>query len=465
MASAIVRRYSSLRRNSLETQGYLPHYRLRSFAHVRHNPPIFGTPAGPEVLRGPACHSEMRHMKKRLTDRFVQTAAPPTSGREVYIDIAAPGLELRVSSHGGKSWSIRYRPRGGERKRMTYGSYPAISLGEARARAKEIAAAAARGVDLPNAEERKREEQRKAAKRPQTFGDLLDQYVERYCKPNQRKWKLVERMFEAHVKPAIGKRLLTELRRADLVELLDDLQNEKGLRAQVNRVRSQVVAALNWAVEHEYLDANPAAAVKKRKIEASRDRVLSSDELRAIWRAADALSEPSKSLVKAWILTGQRRDEVRCMTWSEVALDRALWTLPAGRNKGKRDHEIPLSAAMVALLGKPRPGRPVFTTDGQKPYAGQKRLKAILDRESGVTSWTFHDFRRTASTGMAALHIPQDTIDRVLNHAKGTLAGTYNRHEYLNEKRRALEAWTEHVAFIVGNAREVANVVELRTGT
>ncbi len=404
-------------------------------------------------------------MKKRLTDRFVQSVAPPAAGRAVYIDTEAPGLELRVSAHGGKSWSIRYRPKSGERKRTTYGAYPAISLAEARARAKEIAAAAARGIDLPDAEEREREEQRKDAKRPQTFGDLLDQYVDGHCKPNQRKWKLVERMFDAHVKPAVGKRPLTELRRADLVELLDDLQNEKGLRAQVNRVRSQVVAALNWGVEREYLDANPAAAVKKRKIEASRERVLSDDELRVIWRAANTLSEPSRSLVKAWILTGQRRDEVRCMVWSEVDLGRALWTLPAARNKGKREHEIPLSPAVVALLGKPRPGKPVFSTDGHRPYAGQKRLKAILDRETGVAGWTFHDLRRTASTGMAALHISQDTIDRVLNHAKATLAGTYNRYEYLEEKRRALEAWAERVAFIVGDARDAPNVVELQAAS
>jgi integrase len=410
-------------------------------------------------------------MRKRLTDRFLQSVSPPASGRAVYIDTEAPGLEFRVSPEDRrqlvrKAWSIRYQPKGGTRKRATYGAYPAIPLAEARARAKEIAAASARGIDLPEQEKRHREEKRKAAKRPQTVGDLLDQYVERYCKPNQRKWQLVERMFATHVKPAIGGRPLMELRRADLVELLDDLQNEKGLRAQVNRVRSQVVAALNWAVEHEYLDANPAAAVKRRKIEGSRERVLSDDELRAIWRAADALSEPSRSLVMAWILTGQRRDEVRCMTWSEIDLARALWTLPAARNKGKRDHEIPLAPAMVALLGdRRRPGKPVFTSDGRKPYAGQKRLKTILDRESGVTGWTLHDVRRTVSTGLAALHVPQDTIDRVLNHAKGSLAGTYNRHQYLGEKRRALEAWAERVAFIVGDGREAQNVVELRTGT
>ena len=91
--------------------------------------------------------------------------------------------------------------------------------------------------------------------------------------------------------------------------------------------------------------------------------------------------------------------------------------------------------------------------------AGQKRLKQILDRESGVSGWTFHDFRRSASTGMAALHVPQDTIDRVLNHAKGTLAGTYNRYDYLDQKRKALDAWAERVAFIVGDARDAVNVV------
>jgi integrase len=402
-------------------------------------------------------------MKKQLTDRFLVAVKPPASGRVVYIDQSAPGLELRVSPDGRKAWSIRYRPRGGERKRESCGAYPAVSLFAARQRAREIGAAATKGVDLPAVEKRERGEERKAAGRPQTVADLLDEYVERYCKPNQRKWTLTERMFDSHVKPALGKKPLAELRRADIVELLDDLQNEKGFKAQVNRVRSQMLAAFNWAIEREYLETNPAAAIKKRKIEATRDRVLTDEELRAIWRTADGLPDPSRSLVKAWILTGQRRDELRCMTWREVDVARAIWTLPAARNKGKRDHEIPLAPAMVALLDElRRVGKPVFTTDGLKPYAGQKRLKAILDRESGVKDWTFHDLRRTASTGMAALHVSQDTIDRVLNHAKGTLAGTYNRHQYLDQKRKALEAWAERVAFITGEARDAANVVELK---
>jgi len=402
-------------------------------------------------------------MQRKLTDRYLQSLKPPATGRLEIVDADAQGLVLRVTTRGVKSWAIRYRPKGSGQQRASYGAYPAVSLADARQRARDIGAAAARAVDLPAIEKREREEQRKADNRPHTVGALLDEYVERYCKPNQRKWTLTERMFASHVKPAIGKTALAELRRADIVELLDDLQNEKRFHAQVNRVRSQIIAALNWGIEREYLDTNPATAIKKRKIEASRERVLTNDELRAIWRAADGLSEPSRSLVKAWILTGQRRDEVRCMLWSEIDLTRAVWTLPAARNKGKRDHEIPLAPAIAALLGGVRRlGKPVFTIDGTKPYAGQKRLKAILDRESGVAGWTFHDFRRTASTGMAALHVPQDSIDRVLNHAKATLAGTYNRHDYLDQKREALEAWAGRVAFIVGEVRDAPNVVELR---
>ena len=194
----------------------------------------------------------------------------------------------------------------------------------------------------------------------------------------------------------------------------------------------------------------------------SRERVLSDSELRAIWRAADSLSNPGRSFVKALILSGQRRDEVRCLPWAEIDLDRALWLLPAARTKPKRDHEIPLTPAMLALLcDRPQEGGPVFTVDGRKAYAGQQELKAILDRESGVTGWTYHDIRRTVATGMAALNIPQDAIDKVLNHSRGRLAGTYNRHRYLDERRRVLEVWAERVAIIVGDGRDAPNVIEL----
>ena len=395
--------------------------------------------------------------------RAPQTLAPSATGRLVFADATTPGLELRVSVDGRRSWSIRYRPKGGTRQRATYGTYPAKSLAEARARALAIAAAAADGIDLPAREEAEREEQRKGEGRPKTVGALVDDYVARHCNVTQRRPRLVERLFENHVKPAIGDLPLTELRRADLVELLDDLQNKKGLRAQVNRVRSQLIAAFGWGIEREYLDVNPAAAIKRRRLETSRDRVLSQDELRAVWTAAEGLEDPSRTLVKAWILTGQRRDEVRCMTWRELDLKNGLWTLPAARSKAKRDHEVPLAPALVALLdGLPRLGPYVFALGKDRPYSGQRRLKAILDRESKVAGWTLHDLRRTCSTGLAELRTAQDTIDRVLGHAAGSLAGTYNRHQYLQEKREALDAWADRVDLIVGDTGAGGKVVVFR---
>jgi integrase len=389
--------------------------------------------------------------KVAFTDRFLQTVKAPDQGRAVYIDTRTSGLELLVTATGKKQWSIRYRPRGGSRQRVGYGAYPAVKLADARGRALAIAAAAADGLDLPEQERTAAEAERKAAARPQTLRDLVNEYVEGYCKPRQRRWKLTQALLRAHVSAEIGDKPLGHLRRADIIELLDKLEHKKGMRAQVNRVRSALVAALNWAVERDKIDSNPAAGVKRRKIEApSRSRVLSNDELRAVWKAAATLPDPSRGIVETLILTGQRRDEVRGMMWKEIDEKWALWTLPAARSKGKRDHEVPLSPAVMEVLQRqPKLGPYVFTVTGDKPYAGQKRLKEIIDRESEVSGWVLHDLRRGVSTGLAALRIPQDVIDRTLNHAKEKLASVYNVHGYRDEKRAALDAWARQVAFVV----------------
>jgi integrase len=398
-------------------------------------------------------------MRKKLTDRYLQSLKPLAAGRLEIMDTEARGLAVRVTPNGIKSWAIRYSPRGSDQRRASYGTYPSISLAEARTRTRDVAAAGSRGFDLIAQEARAAEEARKSADRPDTLAELLDLYLSDYCKGNQRRWQLTERMFDAHVKPTIGDVRLIELRPADIVEMLDDLENEKGLRAQVNRVRSQVVAALNWAIEREWIETNPAAAIRKRKIESARDRVLSHDELRAIWRTADGLTNPSRAFVKALILTGQRRDEVRCIKWTELDLDDRLWTLPAARNKGKREHKVPLANAVVELLDElPRLGPFAFTVGGTKPYAGTKRLKEILDRDSAVSGWVLHDIRRTVHSGLAELHIAEEVAERVLNHADKGLGKVYNRHSYLAEMRAALEAWAMHIAVIVGDARDGANV-------
>ena len=411
-------------------------------------------------------------MKKKLTERFLQTVKAPQTGRIEIGDADAPGLFLRVTSAGVSSWCVRYCPKGGKQVRATIGTYrtpeasdPLVSLSVARTRAKDIAAHAARGVDLLASEAAEKAAAVAAEEMTsRTVRVVLAEYIEKYCKPNQRKWKLTERMFEAHVLPKLGGKPVAELRRADIIELLDDLKEKSGLKTQVNRIHAQLKAALNFAAEREYIDANPAAVVKMQyKGETPRDRVLSDAELRAIWCAADGLTDPSRTIVKMMILTGQRRDEIRCMPWSEVDLDTGVWLLPAARNKGKRDHVIPLAPAAIGLLeGLGKGGPFVFSISGQRPYAGMKRLKEILDREATVTGWIFHDIRRTAASGMAKLRISNELIGRVLNHAKGDVTSKhYNKYEYLDEKRVALEVWAKRVAQIVNDA-VIDNVVILR---
>ena len=163
-------------------------------------------------------------MRKKLTDRYLQSLRPPAAGRLEIMDTEARGLAVRITQNGVKSWAVRYSPRVSGQRRASYGTYPSISLAEARTRTKDIAAAASRGVDLVAQEAREAEEARKSADRPDTVAELLDRYLSDYCSGNQRRWQLTERMFEAHVKPAIGSVRLIELRRADIVEMLDAIE-------------------------------------------------------------------------------------------------------------------------------------------------------------------------------------------------------------------------------------------------
>lgn len=407
-------------------------------------------------------------MKAKFTDPFVKNLQPPVEGRLVVTDENTQGLTLRVTSNGVKSWSIQYRPKGQPQRKLTYGSYPAVTLADARARAKAITAAAAVGRDLVEEEAQARADE-DAAKAlalasARTVRTVVKEYITQHCKVTQRRWVLVEALFDQHVLPTLGDKQLTELRRADVLDLLDDLQHKKGLKTMVNRVHTNLKACLNWAVEREYIDANPAGVLKKRVKEVARDRTLSDAELKAVWGAADALTDPSRGLIKLLILTGQRRDECRCAVWSEIDLEEKLWVLPRERTKNKREHAVPLSDEVVDLLkALPRLGEKyVFTTDGKKPYAGQKRLKEIIDRESGVTGWTLHDLRRTAASGMAGLRISHDVIGKVLNHAKSDVTAKYNRYDYLEEKRAALAAWARHVLSVVAEKKD-SKVVQLRS--
>jgi integrase len=397
-------------------------------------------------------------MQKNLTSRFCETVKAPTGTRLELADTSPKSwnLILRVSPTA-KSWEVRFRIKA-KRRRIVVGGFPSVSLEKARTRSLEIGAMVADGHDPTEIEA---DEKRAAL----NFRNVANEYIETYCKKHQRTWERTERLFEKWIIPALGDKLIVELNRNDVLDFLHGLE-EAGLTVQQNRLLSQVKACLSWCVEGpQYLPANPVATLYRRKRrvpESSRERVLNPDEIKAVWQAAEGRTDPSRGLVKILVLLGQRRDEIRLMQWRELDLKARTWLLPADRNKSDREHLVPLAEQVVAILDAlPRLGDFVFTVDGRKPYAGHTRLKRILDRESMVTEWVYHDLRRTFRTGLSELHVPLDIRRRCMNHAIGGLDKVYDRYDFLAEKRDAFERWADHVMLMVGEWGG-ENVVKMR---
>lgn len=405
-------------------------------------------------------------MQKNLTDRFCKTAKATSNKRREYKD-ANPNswnLWLRVSGTD-KSWYCRFRFNG-KRPGIGLGTYPTTTLGEARQQSLEIGNLVQRGIDP---KEKAKEDERKG----HTVEQAARDYIERHCKEHQKSWRQTERIFEKHIIAHIGDLPLQDLTRARVLELMDDLTGE-GLTVQVNRVVSQIKAFCNWAVEdREWIDVNPVASInrgkKKRFKENSRDRFLSPDEINSIWVATEDYSQTARSFVRMLMLTGQRRDEVRLMTWDELDLKAGEWQLLAERTKAKRAHLVPLPDKTIEELKTLEKhyealgitSEYVFTVEGRGPYAGLRRLKENLDRDSGVEDWVFHDFRRTFSTSLSRLGISPRDRRACLNHSvKDGLDKVYDLYDLRDEKAHAFDAWTQFLKQTVGEI-DTSNVISL----
>ena len=230
-------------------------------------------------------------------------------------------------------------------------------------------------------------------------------------------------------------------------------------------------ACFQWAVRRGSLEANPFANLPLTPV-TKRDRVLTDEELRAIWVATGGLGS-FNSIVRMLILTGQRREEVASMTWEEVAPDLSAWTIPGDKAKNGVAHFVPLSSQAQAILQTaPRMAREahahgldyVFPGE-QGVYSGWSKSKERLDKRSRVSEWTLHDLRRTLATGLQKLGVRLEVTESVLNHISGSRAGivgVYQRHEWAAEKRAALNAWGAHVAAVVDPREAGGNVTPSR---
>jgi integrase len=411
---------------------------------------------------------------KKLTDLFAERVPLPTQGRIEYFDATFGGLSLRVTAQGNKSWSLFYR-MGGKLRRLTLGQFPAIKPAQARREAGAALERVRLGIDP--AEEKR---DRRLASEADTFARALEEYLAHAS----RHWaastlKETKRVLEREPLRAWRDRPLSSISRADVVRLLDAIV-AAGAEIGANRTLAYLRALFNWAVKRGRLLSSPVSGVDAPTKERTRDRVLSDDELRWLWRACEKIDWPFGPLVKLLLLTGQRRDEVATLRWSELDFDKRTWTLPREKAKNNRAHEIHVSdAAIEVLRSLPRTGALLFTSTGSTAVSGFSRAKRRLDVAmfaaksdqpsapcEPIPPWVLHDLRRTTATGMARLNFPPHVVDKVLNHVSGTIRGVaavYNRFEYLEERRAALEAWGRYVENIT--TPSTPKVVALRGQT
>ena len=382
--------------------------------------------------------------KRLLTDRFCAGAKPRDGEIQTdYFDTQVSGLALRVSETY-KSWSLHYT-LGGKRRRLTFGAYPSISLASARTRADEAKAAIAEGRDP-------------SAAASETLQAVCELYMARDgAKLRTAKWR--KGVLEHHVYPTLGSRPIAEIRRSEIVQLLDRIEEGSG-SSMATLTLAIIRKIMNWHATRsdDFLSPIVRGMARTQRSEQARERILSDDELRKIWKAEAGLFG---DYARFLLLTAARRNEAAQMTWAEV--DGSDWTLPAQRNKTGVDLVRPLSRAAQAILSAlPKAGKFVWTVNGAMPIGGFTTSKHKLDKASGVSDYTLHDLRRTARSLMSRAGVSGDHAERCLGHVIGGVRGVYDRHEYHTEKAQAFEALAGIIERIVTGTQ--AGVVQLKRG-
>jgi integrase len=364
-----------------------------------------------------------------LNMRAVQSLKP---GETIW-DAKLPGFGARRQTKC-VSYFVKYRLNGLQRF-ATLGRYPGpITLDEARRKAKAILGQAASGVDsiaprsdtvLAVIEEYLADAEKRL--RPETF-----RHTTAYLKSH---WAMLHRLSIVAVK------------RRDVAKGLAEIEAAHSSIVAA-RARTALSALFSYAIRqgHE-LPANPVTGTSRPAINGSRSRTLSEAEIAAIWKPANG--SDFGRILKLLLLTGQRRNEIGLLRWSEIDLERRLITLPPSRTKNKREHLVPLSPLAISLMPDRLEGSD-FVFGG---FSGYSNAKAVLDERSGVKGWTIHDLRRTVATLMGEkLGILPHVIEAILNHQSGTksgVAGIYNRSRYIDECRVALDRWADWISELV----------------
>jgi integrase len=399
-------------------------------------------------------------VRKNLTDRFISALKPSDRQTDIW-DTAFTGFGLRLSRHGKKSFQIMYRHNRVQR-RMVIGSYPVMSLADARKWAKSLLADVAKGHD-PAAE-------RLANRNAGSFGELASAYLKYRSKPKKRRWREDERIVNVELLPAWKTRTAKEITRRDIRDLVQKIA-DRGAGVMANRTLSLVRQIFNYGVDDDWLELNPCQRIPKPGNEVQRDRYLVSSEISAVWEAFE--NEPAyvAAVLRLQLLTGQRIGEVQQMRVDDVDIDGAVWTIPSTVSKNKRAHRVPLSKPALRVVEEQiasAKGHWLFASPTNvKRHVGYATIYYGIQRISEraeVKDWGSHTLRHTVATHLAEIGESELVIGKILNHTGTGATKVYIQHGYDPEKRMALDAWARRLDDIIQDREAISNVVPISVG-
>jgi integrase len=400
----------------------------------------------------------------KLTAGFVEHVKPDPEKRTEIPDSVVVGLYVVLQSSGHRSWAVRYRHQGRPRK-LTIGPYPRVSLAEARERAREALEQVGRGVD-PGAIN--------AARRgAKSFEQVVELFIERYAKVHQRSWRNTQQQLAKHALPEWGRREFSSITRADVNELLYRVA-ERAPSAS-NHLLGHLRTLWAWAVDEGLCEHSACERVRQKAPSSKRDRTLSDDEIRIVWRAWTTQNWPAGPFQQMLLILGQRRSETAAMRWSEIDLTTRVWTIPAERMKSDRAHLVPLSTMAMEIIEQlPRfsNGEYLFPAYPRRrassdprawaaaPLSGYGEIKRrcnglIAAAGHELPGWTLHDLRRTVRTNLSRLRVPDHVSELVIGHKIQGLRAVYDIWAYVDERREALERWSDLLHDIIDPDRKI----------
>jgi integrase len=399
----------------------------------------------------------------RITKQAVD--ALQGSAKEVFLwDDQLRGFGLRSTPNGAKSYVFQYRMGGREApsRRYTIGRHGSPWTPQsARKEAERVAMLVAQRVDPVQADHERRRQAVDLA-----FEAYVETFIDLYLKKRWKQWSLGAGVLRREAVTVLKRKPLPSIKRSDLTGIWDRLQD----RPAVARLTHATLRKLfRWALSRGDLERSPLEGVEAPPPVAARDRVLSDDELAAVWSGAEAIGWPFEGLLKFLILTGQRREEVAGLSWEELDRASSTWVLPAARSKNGKPHLVPLSRQAVTVLDEMAGGVEwspkglVFSTTGTTPVSGFSKIKRRLDDHLAAAlgeppaPWRLHDLRRTVATGLQRLGVRFEVTEAVLNHSSGSrsgIAGVYQRYDWASEKALALLSWGDNVGALIGSCEQ-----------